>query len=382
MSRRALSGFAFLAAVMLSLMLLSSCFTHSATLTEAEVEDEIFKLVNEERQQVGLAVLSREPDLDKLAKQYSANEFLKSVEQVSDLQYLLCNSWWVTYDSKTPKLSEETAREQVDYCLKNDNLRQAMLRSDAEATGLGVAIVGDTVYYAQAFDVLNSVCANGNPVRLYDNAQAEDPSWEQVKEFVLNDETDEQPYILGSFVCADFAAMLHNRAEVAGIRTAYVSIDFNDRPGHALNAFNTTDQGLVYIDCTGEGLTNVASGTIIDNHYTVVEYDKVAYVAVGHKYGLISLDGDSSFEYDFYDYYMQQWDDYEEKADTYEQKHDAYEAAVGGRTVISDPDEYERLQGMYEELGILRAELAAQKDILGDYSWEPLGVVTSMYVHW
>lgn len=371
-----------MAVIVLSLMLLPSCITHSARLTETEIEDQIFSLVNDERRQAGLTGLSRDPDLDKMARLYSTNEFSKTVEQISDLQYLLCNSWWVTYESMNPKLDEETAREQVDYCLESGNLRLAMLRDDATATGIGVAIIGDTVYYAQVFDVLNAVCANGDPVKLYDHAQAKDHSWNYVKEFVLNDETDEQPYIEGSFVCADFAAMLHNQAEAAGIRAAYVSIDFSDRPGHALNAFNTTDKGLVYIDCTGEGLTNVATGTVIDNHYAFIQYDKVAYVSEGNEYGIISLDRATSFDYTSYDYYMQQWDGYEKKADTYEQKLDTYEAALGGRTVISDPAEYEQLQDMFEELELLKAELTAQRDTLGDYSWEPLGIVTGMYVHW
>jgi hypothetical protein len=53
-------------------------------------------------------------------------------------------------------------------------------------------------------------------------------------------------------VCADFAETLHNNAEKAGWRAAYVGIDLaGSERGHALNAFQTTDQGLVYIDCTG-----------------------------------------------------------------------------------------------------------------------------------
>ena len=58
-------------------------------------------------------------------------------------------------------------------------------------------------------------------------------------------------YDLDSFVCADFAEMLHNNAEAAGIRAAYVCIMLlNETEGHTLNAFETTDKGLVFIDCT------------------------------------------------------------------------------------------------------------------------------------
>ncbi len=358
MSQRAISGIACLVVIVVSLVLLSSCVTPSAILTVAEVEGEIYRLVNEERQKVGLTDLDRDPALDELARQYSASEFSKTVEQSSELVYLLCNSWRVTYSGGAPKVREETAREQVDYCLENDDFRQAMLRSDARATGVGVAIVGDTVYYVQVFDVLNVADERGDPVRLYENAQSSDPSWEQLMGFVLNDDTDEQPYILDSFVCTDFATMLHDSAEAAGIRAAYVSVDFGDGPGHALNAFNTTDQGLVYIDCTGQGLNTATPGMTLDGQDTTMNYDKVAYMAVGHEYGLISLDKASAFDYEFYEQWTQQWEDYKKKLDIYKQ--------------TSDP----------AELRTLREELEAQQSILGNYRWEPLDTVTNFYVHW
>jgi len=358
MSQRAISGIACLVVIVVSLVLLSSCVTPSTILTVAEVEGEIYRLVNEERQKVGLTDLDRDPALDELARQYSASEFSRTVKQSSELAYLLCNSWWVTYSGVEPKLREETAREQVDYCLENDGLREAMLRSDGRATGLGAAIVGDAVYYAQVFDVLNIADEHGDPVRIYENAQSSDPSWEQLRGFVLNDDTDEQPYILDLFMCTSFATMLHDSAEAAGIRAAYVSVDFGDGPGHALNAFNTTDRGLVYIDCTGQGLNTVTPGMTLDGQDTTMNYDKVAYVAVGYEYGLISLDKASAFDYEFYEQWTQQWEDYEKKLDVYKQ--------------TSNP----------AERRTLREELETLRDELGDYRWEPLDTVTNFYVHW
>lgn len=386
MSPRGFTRIVYTILITVTLALLASCFTPSAivssTVTEAEVEDAIYTLVNEERQSVGLAALARDSDLDKLARRYSASGFSRDVEQSSDLSYLLCNSWLATFSRGSPELREDTAREQVDYCLENYDLRQAMLRSDARATGLGVAILGDTVYYVQVFDVLNSVRGDGRPVQLNENAQAEDPSWELLRWFVLDDDTDEQPYIGDSFVCADFAATLHDRAEAAGIKAAYVSVVFTDGPGHALNAFNTTDHGLVFIDCTGQGLNTATSGGFTGSQDTTESYDKVAYLVEGYEYGLISIDRASHFDYEFYEQWMRQWEEYLEKVEVYEQKADAYEEAVGGRTVITDPDEYAMLQSMHEELEALREELETQEDILGSYRWEPLDLVTDFYIHW
>ena len=69
--------------------------------------------------------------------------------------------------------------------------------------------------------------------------------------FLLQDKTDEVIYDFNTFVCVDFAEMVHNNAEAVGIKAAIVCIVFTDGgPGHALNAFETKDRGLVYIDCT------------------------------------------------------------------------------------------------------------------------------------
>ena len=96
-------------------------------------------------------------------------------------------------------------------------------------------------------------------IKFLDNNEfAKDVTYSEVISFVLEDETDKVEYNYSSFVCADFAEMLHNNAEAAGIKCAYVSVsatgisdDGVPYEGHALNAFNTTDKGLIYIDSTG-----------------------------------------------------------------------------------------------------------------------------------
>lgn len=99
--------------------------------------------------------------------------------------------------------------------------------------------------------------ADGHWITLYNNPNAKNPTWNELETFLAQDKTDEHPYNLLTFVCADFAEMLHNNAEAAGIRAAYVCVwlgpcsYFPSGGGHCLNAFETTDHGLVYIDCTG-----------------------------------------------------------------------------------------------------------------------------------
>ena len=340
--------------LILFLTLLPSCL--SSSLTVAEVENEIFTLVNEARQGLGLSTLLRDSNLDVLAGQYSASELSDDVVQSTELRYLLRNSWWVVYSRGSPRLTEDTAQGQVDYCLENEKLREAMLRSEARATGIGVAVVDKTVYYTQVFDVLNAAGGNGEPIRLSENPQAVDPSWQQLQSFLIADDTDKLTYIADSFVCADFAAMLHNRAEEVGIKAAYVSVDFADGPAHALNAFNTTDRGLIYIDCTGPGFlgTTIKNSSFIDGGY-----DKVAYIEVNEEYGLIPLGKATSFDYEFYEQWIQLWDDYEDKVELYNS---------GSLS--------------HSELANLKSVIEELKKILGDYHWEPLGIVTSVHLHW
>jgi hypothetical protein len=134
----------------------------------------------------------------------------------------------------------------------------------------------------------------GDFIILINNKNATNPTYAQLVSFLQNDKTDEYPYtytnLSGSFyygtaesrvdlqnikniidgiaqpknpdICADFAERLHNDAEMAGIRCAYVSIELSGYTdpnnfgisadtGHALDAFQTTDRGLVYVDDTG-----------------------------------------------------------------------------------------------------------------------------------
>lgn len=90
---------------------------------------------------------------------------------------------------------------------------------------------------------------SGRAIELYENPNAKNPTWEQLLSFLRTDNTDKMTYVPGYFVCVDFAETLHNNAEKSGIRCGLVVL----HPIlHACNAFETTDRGLVFIDCTGQ----------------------------------------------------------------------------------------------------------------------------------
>lgn len=96
--------------------------------------------------------------------------------------------------------------------------------------------------------------ADGHRIILHNNESAINPTYRQMVNFIESDKTDEIPYNYSSFSCFDFAERVHNNAEAAGYKCAWVKISFvNGGVVFACNAFNTVDHGLVFIDCTDYG---------------------------------------------------------------------------------------------------------------------------------
>jgi hypothetical protein len=75
-----------------------------------------------------------------------------------------------------------------------------------------------------------------------------DPSYQEMKDFLEQDETSEHEYLKNEYICVDFAANVKASAAKEGIRSAYVVIEYLGTTGHAIVAFDTTDKGLVYIE--------------------------------------------------------------------------------------------------------------------------------------
>ena len=73
------------------------------------------------------------------------------------------------------------------------------------------------------------------------------PTHKEMREFLARDKIDSNPYVMGEYVCSDFAAELNNNAEADGIRVAYVRIRSKEW-GHAVVAFETVDRGFIFIE--------------------------------------------------------------------------------------------------------------------------------------
>jgi len=118
-------------------------------------------------------------------------------------------------------------------------------------------------------------------VHLVDNPDTKNVSFAELKSFILEDTTNQLRYLAGMRKCTDFAEALHNNAEAAGIRAAYVAVSFEGGgDGHALNAFQTTDEGLVYVDCTGPVGQAFANSD---------QFDRIAHIEEGKTYKSLEI---------------------------------------------------------------------------------------------
>ncbi|WP_410509772.1 hypothetical protein RSJ42_06015 [Methanosarcina hadiensis] len=93
------------------------------------------------------------------------------------------------------------------------------------------------------------------------NDSAENVPYNEVLEFISKDQTDKTKYVNNKWNCVNYAQTVHNNAEKQGIRCGLVEVKFkNLRATHAFNVFNTTDKGLVFVDCTGSEINHDLNG--------------------------------------------------------------------------------------------------------------------------
>lgn len=88
-------------------------------------------------------------------------------------------------------------------------------------------------------------------VFLLDNPKARDVSYQELLDFLREDPTDQLKYVRNEFSCSDFSEILQHNAEKKGIQCAWVYVDLLGIADHSVNAFQTTDRGLIFVDDSG-----------------------------------------------------------------------------------------------------------------------------------
>lgn len=163
---------------------------------------------------------------------------------------------------KLPSFSSSKNRYKTKSNPKNNGLIKFLMHNPILAIVIAIAIFGflDSSDYIH-YDIMDSeyrakslpfTGAASSSLSLDNYPNTTDPTYNELLQFIMNDKTDTILYDYDSFVCADYAVTVHNNAEKVGIKAGVVDVSFyDDSDGHALNVFNTTDKGLVFIDCTG-----------------------------------------------------------------------------------------------------------------------------------
>jgi hypothetical protein len=110
-----------------------------------------------------------------------------------------------------------------------------------------------------------------------------DPTYREAVSFLERDKTSDNEYDdsdYGIYVCTHFARDVCNNAEAEGLRCAIVHLIFPDS-GHAIIAFDTIDEGLVYFEAITDDRANPEIGkryykcieTGEGYYYTEPDYD-------------------------------------------------------------------------------------------------------------
>lgn len=246
---------------------------------------------------------------------------------------------------------------------------------------------------------------DGEPIVLVNNPHATNPTYAELVAFIVEDTTNTNEYVKGgpeAYVCADFAEEVHNNAEAAGIRAAWVGVSFTDGQPHALNAFETTDKGIVYIDCTGETtkiwlgdsyIPNIKPVTFeswlykksIPDSAKLTEWDTVAFVEVGKEYGLIGINEAKSLEYDFFLEYTQKWQEYKIKLEAYNREVERYNQEISGKIYIEGSTELSIIEAWEAEIDGQKQILYSLEEGLGYHHYylpDRSGIVKDIQIHW
>jgi len=132
----------------------------------------------------------------------------------------------------------------------------------------------------------------GRPFRVFQlarNPKAVDPTYDELIKFLEKDTTSEKPYIEDTYTCGNYAEEVFNNAQSKGIRAAVVDLRFKDDAiGHALNAFMTTDEGLVYIDCTGRPDDGTKPQNVTSEAYPKIGLEYEKYPIFSDEYYFVS----------------------------------------------------------------------------------------------
>jgi uncharacterized protein YlxW (UPF0749 family) len=186
------------------------------------------------------------------------NEKSTLENQVSTLQANVSSlqSEVVSLENVTLSLETQVSNLQSEVKSLEDEVVQSFNSGYAEGESEGYQL-GYDEGYAQGVE-------DGPEIGWY----IRDPTYDEVIAFTNSDKTDENEYT-SDYVCYDFTADFNSNAFQMGYRCGFVYIEFSDS-AHAIACFNTTDNGLIYIEPQNDEIVTLTIGqsylgdTIVD----------------------------------------------------------------------------------------------------------------------
>ncbi len=82
---------------------------------------------------------------------------------------------------------------------------------------------------------------------LYDAGVLRNPDSEEVDWLLDNSDVDKNRYVLGSYVCYNYALDMINFSEYYGIR-CYMVILYSRNVSHAVIGYHTLDKGILFVE--------------------------------------------------------------------------------------------------------------------------------------
>jgi hypothetical protein len=132
----------------------------------------------------------------------------------------------------------------------NDASRDQEIRSE----------VNNSTELVMVSDKLNS---EGNVTSDNQTFTLKNPSFQEMKNFILKDPASRKQFVLNKYECRHFATEVVNNAEVAGLRAGFALLGY-ERGQHAVVAFETIDRGLIFIEPQTDVAIDVRVGGIYE----------------------------------------------------------------------------------------------------------------------
>jgi len=158
------------------------------------------------------------------------------------IQNTMLTNRQILLESQISELQSEIDTLQLDYENLNTQYEKTQLSKTTSYQS------GYESGYAQGID---DGAGSGYNIR--------DPTYQEALQFIASDQTDKNQYDENTYNCHDYTANVKNNAFEGGYRSGYVYIEFREGV-HALVAFDTVDQGMIYIEPQDDNIMTLTVG--------------------------------------------------------------------------------------------------------------------------